>query len=429
MAILDQYQFHVASDLTLLDQVLAQCSQINRNDLIPLHDWMQCQMAIAEGFTNAVRHAHGESRKNCPVTIGLCLYPHRLDIRIWDHSDSTFDLERHLAHLDPHLNEHASGGRGFIILNKIADTLSYRYDAEKKQYCLLIKKNLKSRLFPYFVSTERVKERLNDQNLVIVDCRFRLSDTDWGEQQYQRGHIPGAYYLHLDRDLSSPIQAHGGRHPLPDVDNLVQILERLGIERGKTEIVVYDDFRFAFAARFWWLLKYLGHDNVSILDGGFQAWQHENLPLSTDIPTAKSVEFVPQVRTELLVTREQLLDNARQKVIIDARDGDRYLGRNEPIDPVAGHVPCAINSPWKQVSTEAGYAVSYNKQKKIWQNLGLDGAEEIILYCGSGVTACVNWLSLELTGKKNLKLYAGGWSDWCSYLPEVQNQNQNQAQV
>ncbi|NJN72597.1 MAG: thiosulfate sulfurtransferase [Limnothrix sp. RL_2_0] len=419
MAILDQYQFHVASDLTQLDHVLTQSSQINRYDLIPLHDWMQCQMAIAEGFTNAVRHAHGEELKNCPITIDLRLYSHRLDIRIWDHSAHDFDLDHHLATLDTRLNEYASGGRGFIILKKIADTLAYRYDATQQQSYLLIKKRLKSRLSPYFISTEGLHDRLGDRNLVIIDCRFRLGDTDWGEQQYRLGHIPGAYYLHLDRDLSAPVSTHGGRHPLPKVEDFVQVLSRLGIERGVTEVVIYDDFRFAFAARLWWLLKYVGHDNVSLLDGSFQAWQQDDLPLSTDIPADQNLDFVPQVRDQLLITRNTLLKEKNPlRILIDARDGDRYLGKHEPIDPIAGHVPCAINSPWKQVSTEDGYAVTYDQQKQIWQALELDQAEEIVLYCGSGVTACVNWLSLELTGHTNLKLYAGGWSDWCSYLPQ-----------
>lgn len=378
-------------------------------------------MAIAEGFTNAVRHAHGEALKDCPITIDLRLYPHRLDIRIWDHSTQKFDLDHHLETLDPRLNEYSSGGRGFIILKKIADTLAYRYDATQQQSYLLIKKRLKDRLSPYFISTENLHNRLGDRNLVIIDCRFRLGDTDWGEQQYQLGHIPGAYYLHLDRDLSSPVASHGGRHPLPNVDNFVKILSRIGIKRGVTEVVIYDDFQFAFAARLWWLLKYVGHDNVSLLNGSFQAWQQDNLPLSVNIPADQNIDFVPQVSPDLLITRAELLQETNHhRVLIDARDGDRYLGKHEPIDPIAGHVPYAINSPWKQVSTEDGYAVTYDRQKQIWQALELDQAEEIVLYCGSGVTACVNWLSLELTGHTNLKLYAGGWSDWCSYLPQDQ---------
>lgn len=377
---------------------------------------MQCQLAIAEGFTNAVRHAHGEALKHHPITIDLTLKDHSLEIRIWDHSNSIFDIEGYLAGLDHKVNEQASGGRGFIILKKIATHLVYRYDPERQQNYLLIVKNLMSRLSPYFISTESLRDRLEDKNLVIVDCRFRLNDPAWGETQYQQGHIPGAYYLHLDRDLSAPLQQHGGRHPLPEPDAFIATLSRLGIRRGVTEIVVYDDARFAFAARFWWLLKYFGHDNVSILNGGFEAWSVVNYPISTEIPEFKSGQFHAKIQTDLLRSRDDLLvATNKQRVVIDARDGDRYLGKTEPIDPVAGHIPGAINIPWQDISSADGFAKAYDQQKILWQEV--DQAEEIVLYCGSGVTACVNWLSLELTGHKNLKLYAGGWSDWCSYLP------------
>ncbi len=422
MAILDQYQFHVASDLTELDHVLAECSLINRHDRIPPHDWMQCQMAIAEGFTNAVRHAHGEKFKHCPVEIDLLLEDDRIDIRIWDHSDSKFDLEHHLQNLDVQVNEFASGGRGIIILKKIASKLAYTYDPVRQQNYLLISKNLSSRLSLYFITAKKLCDRLHDRNLVIIDCRFRLSDPTWGETQYQQSHIPGAHYLHLDRDLAAPLDIHGGRHPLPDPLEFAKILSRLGIERGKTEVVLYDDFHFAFAARCWWLLKFLGHDNISILDGGYGAWQAGSLPVSQEIPSPGDRPFIPQIRTEFLASREDLLvatDN--QRVVLDCREGDRYRGEQEPIDPVAGHIPGALNAPWKQVSTDTGFAKPFDQQKALWQDYPND--QEIILYCGSGVTACVNWLSLEMTGKTNLKLYAGGWSDWCSYLPEKQPEN------
>ena len=377
---------------------------------------MQCQMAIAEGFTNAVRHAHGEEFKEYPIGINLTLAENTLDIRIWDHGKQNFDLEHYIANLDMQVNEFASGGRGIIILKKIASKLAYQRDQQRQQNCLLISKTLTNRLAPFFISAEKLGDRLSDPNLVIIDCRFRLGDTEWGRAEYQKSHIPGAYYLHLDEDLSSPIQEHGGRHPLPAPEKFVETLSQLGIERGKTEVVVYDDLRFAFAARLWWLLKFYGHDNVSILDGGFAAWEKAGCTCCADIPDLESDKvFQENRRSHLVVGRDELLAaKDRQLVVLDCRDAARYRGEVEPIDPIAGSIPGAMNSPWKAVSDENGFAQSFEQQQKLWQDYPKE--QELILYCGSGVTACVNWLSLEITGHTNLKLYAGGWSDWCSYV-------------
>nr|WP_315861631.1 sulfurtransferase [[Limnothrix rosea] IAM M-220] len=269
------------------------------------------------------------------------------------------------------------------------------------------------------MSVQALGDRLHDPNVVIVDCRFRLNDPDWGKAQYQKKHIPGAHYLHLDQDLSSPLDKHGGRHPLPDPEKFVATLTRLGIEQGTTEVVVYDDLRFAFAARFWWLLKFYGHDNVSILDGGFAAWEKSDYECNQELPqTATQTAFRPQIRRDLLISRDELLvatDN--QRIVLDCRDEARYLGQTEPLDPVAGHIPGAMNSPWKAVSDAEGFALPFKEQQKLWQVYPKD--QELVLYCGSGVTACVNWLSLEITGHNNLRLYVGGWSDWCSYLSEM----------
>ncbi|WP_041765392.1 sulfurtransferase [[Leptolyngbya] sp. PCC 7376] len=274
-----------------------------------------------------------------------------------------------------------------------------------------------NRLAPYFVSVEKLGDRLNDPNLVIIDCRFRLNDTEWGRTQYKKSHIPGAHYLHLDEDLSSPLQKHGGRHPLPDPEKFTATLTKLGIERGKTEIVIYDDLRFAFAARLWWLLKFYGHHNVSILNGGYDAWEKANYQCTPEPPcTIKKQPFKPQMQLELLINRDALLAaEDDQWVVLDCRDAARYRGEVEPIDPIAGCIPEAMNSPWKAVSDENGFALPFEKQQELWQEYPKE--QELVLYCGSGVTACVNWLSLEITGHTNLKLYAGGWSDWCSYLP------------
>lgn len=267
------------------------------------------------------------------------------------------------------------------------------------------------------VSVRWLAEQLSNPDVVIVDCRFQLNDPDWGQEQYRQGHIPGAYYLDLDRDLSGQIGQHGGRHPLPDPQALAPKLAAMGIKGGETWVVAYDDSRFAFAARAWWLLNYLGHDRVALLDGGWLAWQEGGYPISTETPTPKAGNFVPQVQSHLLVDIETLKagKDSDKVVLVDARDSDRYRGEREPIDPVAGHIPAAVNHPWKETTDERGTLQPEHAQR--WQNY--KDAEEIVVYCGSGVTACVNLFSLQLAGDRRGKLYAGSWSDWCSYQEEV----------
>jgi len=270
-------------------------------------------------------------------------------------------------------------------------------------------------------STVWLSEHLEDPQVVIVDCRFSLMQPDLGRQQYQEGHIPGAYYLDLNRDLSSPVDLHGGRHPLPDVAEMATTLAAMGVSsapKPETLVVAYDDSRLAFASRLWWLLRYLGHDRVTVLDGGFSAWTSAGYPVTLDSPPVRSGQFVPRLRADQVVDREQV--KQRQELpgvtLVDSREGDRYRGEREPIDPIAGHIPGAVNFPWQDVTDENGYVRSVREQQQRWQPL--QHSEEIIVYCGSGVTACVNLLALELAGMTTGKLYAGSWSDWCSYLPQ-----------
>ena len=268
------------------------------------------------------------------------------------------------------------------------------------------------------VDSQWLSSQLDNPQVVIVDCRFKLSDPGWGEEQYRASHIKGAYYLSLDRDLSGEVQRHGGRHPLPDIDMLAQKLGRMGIVRNETLVVAYDDSRFAFASRLWWLLRYLGHNSVALLDGGWHDWLQHNYPVDNVIRGHKSVNFDPQPNSNWLVDIGTV-KYARNKdgvIVVDSRNRDRYLGLIEPIDPVAGSIEGAVNSPWKQVSDESGYLKPFEVQQQLWDNY--QDAEEIIVYCGSGVTACVNLLSLSMAGIENTKLYPGGWSDWCSYLKQ-----------
>lgn len=269
------------------------------------------------------------------------------------------------------------------------------------------------------VSPAWLYEHLAHPRIAIADCRFALMQPELGQHQYQEAHIPGAYYLDLNQDLSSPVGKHGGRHPLPDPALLAEKLAAMGVNsespEGPTLVIAYDDSRMAFASRLWWLLRYLGHEQVAVLDGGFSAWKAAGYPISTTPPLARSGRFIPKLQTDRAVDIEQvkMRKDLPTVSLVDSREPERYRGEKEPIDPIAGHIPGAVNYPWQDVTTEQGYARPIAEQRDRWATLA--DSEEIIVYCGSGVTACVNLLSLDLAGIPNAKLYPGSWSDWCSY--------------
>lgn len=265
------------------------------------------------------------------------------------------------------------------------------------------------------VSAQWLKDNLTQSDVTVIDCRFRLEDATWGYQQYQKSHIENAYYLDLNKDLSSVVQSHGGRHPLPNIDTLGSKFEEMGIIKGKTTVVVYDDFYLAFSARLWWLMRYLGHDRTFILDGGWQEWEKKSYPVSEQTPPRIQGSFSPTINHHWLVDKDYV--KSRQDnpatVIIDARSPERYRGENETIDPIAGSIPHAQNLFWRDMITENSCLKSPEELRSLW-HLYLQ-YPEIIVYCGSGVTACVNLLALERINYHQGKLYAGGWSDWCSY--------------
>lgn len=250
------------------------------------------------------------------------------------------------------------------------------------------------------------------RHIVVLDCRFNLSDKQQGNQLYRQGHIPNAVYFDLEKDLSSPIQIRGGRHPLPDIQLLQQKLRRAGVSQH-TPLVIYDDSRMAYAARTWWLLKYMGHSNVRILNGGFRAWLAINGKLDRREPDAKSGNFTAAIVDGCTVDRNDILSN-KQLVLIDAREARRFKGLEEPIDPIAGSIPNAVNYFWQDITDDQGFIKPLEWQASHWESL-ID-TENLVSYCGSGVTACVNIFSLYLCGR-DAKLYPGSWSDWCSYLP------------
>lgn len=262
------------------------------------------------------------------------------------------------------------------------------------------------------VSLEWLQEHLQDHRVKIVDCRFVLGNPTAGIEAYQEGHIPGAVYMDLEEDLSGPKQAHGGRHPLPDWEIFAKKLGQAGIDEQMT-IVAYDDQGGAMASRLWWMLKYLGHEKVWILNEGYSQWVKQGYPVTTDIPAPQPGTYQPQIQEHLLMDMEGVKGRKEGVVLLDSREEKRYLGMEEPIDPVAGHIPGAKNFFWKDSLKEDGTWKSPEELKERFDSFDLN--QEFIVYCGSGVTACPNIVALNEAGFKQVKLYAGSWSDWCSY--------------
>jgi thiosulfate/3-mercaptopyruvate sulfurtransferase len=263
------------------------------------------------------------------------------------------------------------------------------------------------------------------KSLVIFDCRFHLVDKQLGPHQYAQGHLPGAHHLNLETHLSGPCQEHGGRHPLPSAAAFSETLTNLGVTQHST-LVVYDDSNCAYAARAWWLLRYFGHTRVLILNGGFRAWCATGGSLDRRTPNATKGHFIARPQADWIVEREQLLAATKEFTLIDSREHNRYKGLEEPIDPIAGHIPGAVNYFWQEALDTQGRLKSDADQKARWEKLTEEG--DLVVYCGSGVTACVNILSLTLSGK-SAKLYPGSWSDWCSYAPKDVLTSQKNAPV
>jgi thiosulfate/3-mercaptopyruvate sulfurtransferase len=258
--------------------------------------------------------------------------------------------------------------------------------------------------------------RLGEPALIIVDCRFRLDDVDWGESAWAANHIPGADYAHLDRDLSGQKTGKNGRHPLPDVATLARTFGRLGIA-GNRQVVAYDQDNGMFASRLWWLLRWLGHDAVAILDGGFAKWTREGRAVSSAVERREPREFRAAPRSDLTVGVDEVahhLDDPAWR-LIDSRAPERYRGEVEPIDPVAGHIPSARNHFFQLNVDEQGvFRAPSELRHRFSDHLAGVRPEHVVFYCGSGVQACQNLLALEHAGISGVKLYPGSWSEWSS---------------
>lgn len=262
------------------------------------------------------------------------------------------------------------------------------------------------------VTYKWLKEHIDDENLVIVDCRFDLQNELYGKDSYEKGHIQGAFYMDMNNDLAGEKKEHGGRHPLPDILVFKEKIENIGIGND-TIVVAYDDGEIAGASRFWWMLKYLGHEKVYILNGGISEWIKENYPITTDVPSKIKKEFIINLNEEIMADMLEVKYKKDKEciAIVDSRSFDRYKGEVEPIDKVAGHIPRAKNYFWMETLEDGEFK---NTDKLDIHFKELKEYDEIIVHCGSGITGAVNFLALDEIGIKS-KLYVGSWSDWISY--------------
>ncbi len=263
------------------------------------------------------------------------------------------------------------------------------------------------------MNTATLCAHLSDPDWVVVDCRFILSDSEAGRRTYAAGHLPGARYAHLDDDLSGAITPATGRHPLPDPARLARKLGEWGIDHH-SQVVAYDDMGgILAAARLWWLLRWLGHGAVAVLDGGFSAWQRAGLPLTAELPVVKPTVFVARPNDQLWLTTAQIQNLPKEKLLLDARATARYRGEMEPIDPVAGHIPGAVNVPTEDNLTVSGcFRPAEELRARFTAVLGGQSPTVVAHSCGSGVTACHNLLAMEVAGLSGSRLYAGSWSEW-----------------
>ncbi|NBA94037.1 sulfurtransferase [Pseudomonas sp. R5(2019)] len=266
------------------------------------------------------------------------------------------------------------------------------------------------------ISPQQLAARLEQPGLVILDCRFALEDVDYGQRSYAEGHIANAHFADLERDLSGPVvKGVTGRHPLPVPGHLIERLQAWGIDNS-SEVVLYDDGPGAFAARAWWLLAWLGkRDGVYLLDGGLKAWHAAGLPLSLDAPPSKVGHFSGKPDSALVVSAQQLQKRLGQPelTLLDARGQPRFRGEVEPIDPVAGHIPGAQCAAFTDnLGADGRFLSAAELKQRFADALGERSAEDLVAYCGSGVTACHNLFALCLAGYPLAPLYAGSWSEW-----------------
>jgi len=254
-----------------------------------------------------------------------------------------------------------------------------------------------------------------DCEKVIFDCRFDLMNPESGQQEYDAEHIEGAIYVNLDKVMSSPITATSGRHPLPSKESFAQFLRTCGVSE-KTQLIAYDNSAGLFAARFWWMCRWIGHESVAILNGGINAWKKQGGSVTAEVPPAKTSGSISVKESlEVVVDTEEVIKASQQqnRLIADVRAAERYRGEVEPIDPIAGHVPNAINIPLSDNYDSEGQFLTGDQLQQLYlSKLGEYTAKDPIFMCGSGVTACLSRFCVELARLPPVSVYPGSWSEW-----------------
>lgn len=269
--------------------------------------------------------------------------------------------------------------------------------------------------YKMLITVDQLRSILNQKDLVILDCSFSLADTSLGRKLYMASHIPGAYFMDINLDLSSPvIKGVTGRHPLPHPLVLTSSLKAAGLH-SNSQVVVYDQSNGMYASRAWWLLNWLGHEKVALLDGGFGAWTASKQQVDNQWPLPKHGSFEFTNPKFVTIGIKDLVSQSH--TLIDSREHIRFTGEVEKIDPVAGHIPGAICMPFMDNTNEQGYWKSPEQLKEKFEKLSQEASDPPVFYCGSGVTACHNILAYKIATGKNASLYPGSYSEWINYYP------------
>jgi thiosulfate/3-mercaptopyruvate sulfurtransferase len=271
-------------------------------------------------------------------------------------------------------------------------------------------------MYTGLISTDELAQQLSDPALVLVDCRHNLSDVDAGQRAYGASHLPGALFMHMDRDLSGERTGSNGRHPLPEIGALSGSLSRAGIDASK-QVVAYDQNNGMWASRLWWLLHWLGHDAAAVLDGGIDKWIAEGRPTTADPPSVRPTRFVAMTPQPVISSADILRHlsghSSNPLTIIDARAPECFRGDIEPLDPVAGHIPGAINRPYgANLTPQQTFKPAELLRAEFEAQLGGAPLSSVVHQCGSGVTACHNVLAMAVAGLPGSRLYPGSWSEW-----------------
>ena len=264
------------------------------------------------------------------------------------------------------------------------------------------------------ISADNLMKNINNKEFIIFDCRCDISDSSYGVNAYNEGHIENSIFVDVDHDLASEKTANSGRHPLPDPQLLSEKLSQWGMTNNK-QAIVYDDAGGAFASRMWWILKWLGHTNVAVLDGALGAWMSNGGKLSTKPTIFERHVFNPSIKNDMHVSIKDVEEAQYKmsKLILDARSKERYLGIKDEVDPIAGHIPGAISHPLGKNLDKNGHFRSPEELRLNFNKLiGDTASSDIISMCGSGITACHNILALEISGINGVPLYVGSWSEW-----------------